>query len=175
MSVEKIKVKIKPTSPNFKNPVRSTEQAGAWDVFVTEVIKESDDCYVAKLGFKAEFSHDFKLMIAPRSSITKTKWNIQNTPGIGDADFRGEYSIRFRAFAQNISYRIIDVPMIDFHGNNYFENDREYFLSYPEFPYKVGDRCAQIYFQKRIDVRFLETEHLSETNRGEGAYGSTGK
>lgn len=175
MSVETITVNYKPVSPLFKLPVRSTDQAGAWDVFVTEVIKEDEDCYVAKLGFQVEFSPDFKMMFAPRSSITKTKWNIQNSPGIGDADFRGEYSVRFRAFPERIKYRIIDVPSVDYHGNKYFENEREYYLSYPEFPYKVGDRCAQIFFQRRIEVEFQESENLSETNRGTGAYGSTGK
>jgi dUTP pyrophosphatase len=159
MSVEKITVKYTPTTDLFKEPVRSTEQAGAWDVFVTEVVKESDDCYVAKLGFKAEFSSDYKLIIAPRSSITKTKWNIQNTPGIGDADFRGEYSIRFRAFPQGVLF------------NSRSEN---WELYYPEFPYKVGDRCAQIFFQKRVDAHFFQTEFLNQTQRGEGAYGSTG-
>jgi dUTP pyrophosphatase len=160
MSVEKINVNYTPTHLEFKVPVRSTEQAGAWDVFVTEVVKESDDCYLAKLGFKAEFSSDYKLIIAPRSSITKTKWNMQNTPGIGDPDFRGEYSVRFRAFPEGVRF------------NSRTEN---WELYYPEFTYKVGDRCAQIYFQKRVDAHFFETEFLNETQRGEGAYGSTGK
>ena len=175
MSVEKITVKYTPTSPVFQTPIRSTEQAGAWDVFVTEVVKESEDCYVAKLGFKAEFSSDYKLIIAPRSSITKTKWNIQNTPGIGDADFRGEYSIRFRAFPEGIKKEVYEELDRDDWGTEYIAEKKRLVLHYPDFPYKVGDRCAQIYFQKRVDAHFFQTEFLHETKRGEGAYGSTGK
>jgi len=162
MSVTTISVFLKKESPLFKEPIRATDHAGAWDVFATEIIKESDDCYVAKLGFSAEFHNDYKLMIAPRSGITRTKWNIQNTPGIGDADFRGEYSIRYRAFPEGIAF-------VNRAGGPAYE------LYYPEFPYKAGERIAQIYFQKRVEVKFMEISQLTETGRGSGAYGSTGK
>lgn len=162
-----IQVKFKKTSPEAKIPVKATEHAGAYDVFATEIIKESDDCYVVKLGFAVEFPQNYKLMIAPRSSITKTKWNIQNTPGIGDSDFRGEYSIRFRAFPEELEVLKDVWP--------WSETPKRYKLIYPEFPYKAGERCAQIYFQEILEVNFFETDFLNETKRGSGAYGSTGK
>jgi len=155
-----IQIKFKKVSELAKIPVKASENAGAFDVYATEIIKESDDCYLVKLGFILEFPENFKLVIAPRSSITKTKWNIQNTPGIGDADFRGEYSIRFRAFPE---------------GMCKISNGIGYSLYYPEFPYKVGDRVAQIYFQKIETVNWFETNNLKETKRGSGGYGSTGK
>jgi dUTP pyrophosphatase len=151
-----IQIKFKKVSELAKIPVKASENAGAFDVYATEIIKESDDCYLVKLGFILEFPENFKLMIAPRSSITKTKWNIQNTPGIGDADFRGEYSIRFRAFPE------------------YKDHSTDWFV-YPKFPYKVGERVAQIYFQKIEMVNWFETNNLKETKRGSGGYGSTGK
>ena len=44
-------------------------------------------------------------------------------------------------------------------------------------PYHVtnGDRIAQVIFQKIHDFQLVETEHLTETSRGEGGFGSTGK
>jgi dUTPase len=41
-------------------------------------------------------------------------------------------------------------------------------------PYAIGERCAQIYFEKVLDVKFEETTSLNETIRGEGGFGSTG-
>lgn len=38
-----------------------------------------------------------------------------------------------------------------------------------------GDRIAQIVFQKFEEVNFIKTENLSDTNRGDGGYGSTGR
>jgi dUTP pyrophosphatase len=158
-----LNVKFKKEHPDAQIPVKASKNAGAYDVVATEIIKESDDCYLVKLGFSVEFPPEYKLMISPRSSITKTKWNIQNSPGIGDADFRGEYSIRFRAFPDGLA------------SINKTRHFQEIGLKYPEFPYKVCDRVAQIYFQKVEQVHFFETQFLNETERGSGAYGSTGK
>lgn len=41
--------------------------------------------------------------------------------------------------------------------------------------YSVGERCGQIVFIKLPDVELVEAEELSETNRGAGGYGSSGK
>jgi dUTP pyrophosphatase len=41
--------------------------------------------------------------------------------------------------------------------------------------YNVGDRVAQMIIMPYPKVKFQEVEELSETERGEGGYGSTGK
>lgn len=43
------------------------------------------------------------------------------------------------------------------------------------FQIKKGDRIAQLIIEKCHTVDWLETEDLSETERGEGGYGHTGK
>lgn len=45
-----------------------------------------------------------------------------------------------------------------------------------DFPYKVGDRIAQILIRKRTKIEWQEVdklEDLGETDRGQGGYGST--
>jgi dUTP pyrophosphatase len=42
-------------------------------------------------------------------------------------------------------------------------------------PFEVGDRCAQIYFEKIQEWEIEEVDVLSDTIRGEGGFGSTGK
>jgi dUTP pyrophosphatase len=46
---------------------------------------------------------------------------------------------------------------------------------HPEQKYKVGDRVAQIVILPYPEIVFIESESLSETERGDGGYGSTGK
>lgn len=42
-------------------------------------------------------------------------------------------------------------------------------------PYQLGDRVAQLMVLPIPSVSFVEAEDLSETKRGEGSYGSTGR
>ena len=79
---------------------------------------------------------------------------MQNSPGLGDPDYRGEYQIRFRA-----------LPKQEVYSNR---------LVYPTIPYKIGERVGQIYIEKIIPIEFIEVENLSETNRGSGGFGHTG-
>jgi dUTP pyrophosphatase len=41
--------------------------------------------------------------------------------------------------------------------------------------YYVGDRVAQLIIVPYPTIEFVETETLSETQRGEGGFGSTGQ
>jgi dUTP pyrophosphatase len=40
---------------------------------------------------------------------------------------------------------------------------------------KAGDRIAQIRIERLVSTKFVEAEELSETARGTGGYGSTGR
>ncbi len=47
----------------------------------------------------------------------------------------------------------------------------------PEVPYQVqrGDRIAQLVIQRVESAEFVEVEHLSDSERGLGGFGSTGR
>lgn len=153
--MNKLKIKLKKLHPNAIIPKQATEFAGGWDVTATEIIQEADDFVICKLGFALELPIGYKLTLVPRSSLTKTKWILQNSPGLGDADYTGEYQYRFRA-----------LPLIE-------DLFVDYIIDYPEFPYKVGDRIGQVYLEEVIPMEFEEVDELSETERGEGGFGST--
>lgn len=152
--IKTMEVKIKKLHKDAVIPQRATKLSGCWDVVTTEIIQESNDFVICKLGFALELPQNMELVLVPRSGFTKTKWILQNSPGQGDPDYTGEYQYRFRA-----------IPV----GLDYFD----YFI-YPEFPYKVGDRIGQIYLREIIPIKFEEVEELSQTERGEGGFGSTG-
>lgn len=149
-----MKLKFKKLHKDAQIPKQGTEFSGGWDVTATSIETEGYDFAICKLGFALEIPNGYKLTLVPRSSLTKTKWILQNTPGLGDSDYRGEYQFRFRALPETVS--LISAN-----------------LMYPEFPFKEGDRIGQIYLEEVIPLEFEVVDELEESVRGEGGFGST--
>lgn len=81
----------------------------------------------------------------PRSSVWKTGMVLSNCEGTIDENYTGEVSAVF--------YHVM-----------------------PNMPrYKVGDRVCQIKLGFSYPMDFVEVDKLSETDRAEGGYGSSGK
>lgn len=130
-----------------KLPEKATDQS-EYDVFIRDIEYDSEkDIFICYLGFKTEFSDDYRGILVPRSSLTKKSWIMQNSPGTIDADYRGEWQMRLRNIGKYVEY----------------------------LPYSIGDRIGQIYFERKIQVTMIQVDELSETNRGDGGFGHTGK
>jgi len=153
-----MKVQIQKLHPDAQIPKRGSELAGGWDVTVTEIVEKEPGFIICKLGFALQPPVDHKVTLVPRSNLTGTSWYIPNSPGLGDPDYRGEYQIRFRATPTDFIFQPGVIRQ----------------MTYPEFPYKVGDRVAQMYIEQIILIEFEEVEELSETVRGAGGFGHTG-
>lgn len=143
--------------PNAKIPERMSELAGGWDIYCTEIITPSVDQVIYKVGFKLKPPINYKVTLVPRSSITNTKWVLQNSPGLGDPDFTGEYQFRFRSFPE-IKYDI-----------------KTPYLNYPEIPYKIGERIGQLYLEEIIPINFIIEDNFESTSRNPDGFGTTGK
>lgn len=101
---------------------------------------------VVPTGLRVEIPVGFEMQIRPRSGLAlKHGITLPNTPGTIDSDYRGP----------------LGVALINLG---------------PE-PYTIhhGDRIAQMIVAPVIQVQFQEVETLSETARGAGGFGSTGK
>jgi len=97
-------------------------------------------------GIKIEVPKEYEAQIRPRSGLAlKNSVTVLNTPGTIDHQYRG----------------IVGIILIN-HGKN-------------DFHIKKGERIAQMVFNKIESVDFNEVEELSETKRGDGGFGSTGK
>jgi dUTP pyrophosphatase len=161
-------VKIKKLVENAVIPKKATELAAGHDVVVTEINQESEDFVICKLGFALTPPKGYKVVLVPRSSLTKTKWVLQNSPGQGDEDYTGEYQFRFRCipsgFEPGYSNGII--------GPGYYSSPSK--VIYEPFPYTLGDRIGQMFIEPVIPIEFEEVTELSTTERNTGGYGSTG-
>jgi len=151
-----VKVKFKRFHENAQIPKQATDLAGGWDVVVTEIIQESDNFVICKLGFGLQPPSNYKVTLVPRSSLTKTNWIVQNSPGLGDPDYLLEYQYRFRC-----------IP------NGIYSNSPSCNLTYSKFPYVVGDRIGQIYIEEIIPIEFEEVDELTSNSNRVGGFGST--
>ncbi|MBC8111387.1 MAG: dUTP diphosphatase [Verrucomicrobia bacterium] len=96
-------------------------------------------------GLFMELPDGYEAQIRPRSGLAfKHGISLVNTPGTIDADYRGE----------------IKVLVIN--------------LSIEPFTIADGERIAQMVITKYEQAELLEVQTLTETNRGDGGFGSTG-
>jgi dUTP pyrophosphatase len=141
-----LKVKFKKLHADTKLPVKGSGDAACYDVYATSVKAEYGGKVTYGLGFSTEIPKGWKAIIVPRSNLTKHMWVILNSPAQIDSDYRGEWMIKMSSIGD----------------------------PFQPLPYAIGDRIAQIYFEKVVDVEFEEVEDLESSERGSGGFGSTG-
>lgn len=97
-------------------------------------------------GLFMEIPEGYEGQVRPRSGLAiKNGITVLNTPGTIDADYRGE----------------VKIILIN--------------LSDTDFVINSGERVAQIIFAKCEQMEVINVETLSETERGAGGFGHTGK
>jgi dUTP pyrophosphatase len=145
-----LKIKLQKVTEDARMPIKGSEQAAAYDVYAHSITETGGKVKVG-LGFKTEIPKGYKGIIVPRSNLTKFNWVLNNSFGVIDSDYRGEWMAIFTSI-----------------GNETFPSKNE------AFPYAVGDRVAQIYFEEVLPISFEVVPELESSERGEGGFGSTG-
>lgn len=141
--------------PHFDNslalPTYETKDAAGADIRAslenkTSLTIEPGQRVLIPTGLCFEIPSGFEVQVRPRSGLSlKTNLLVVNSPGTIDADYRGEVKVILGNFGQS---------------NEVIEH---------------GDRIAQIVFSPITQALFEVTDVLSETERGAGGFGSTGK
>jgi len=130
------------------------------------------DTYIYRTGLACEMEPGYALFCLPRSSNTKTEAYIPNSPGLVDpATYRGEIQFRFKN-RDGLKTNWIEDLFRD-RINIVHDEIESYALS--KAPYQVGDRIGQFVVVKVPQIEIEEVDTLSETERGTGGFGSTGK
>lgn len=164
MPTAKIKVVSGGTAPFKKN-----ESDSCWDLIARKVEWTDDNTVLVHLGVKIEPPPGYDVRLYPRSSFSEYDWILSNHVGIGDEDYRGEYMAVFKMLPKSLNW---DMIIKDAHFDEYEVIE---FFGTSDFPYKVGDRCIQMEIRKKDPVILEIVNELSETERGTGGFGSTGK
>ena len=148
-----MKVKIKKLNENAVIPFKTYEKDFCYDVVAVseEEIAPNVWKYGIGLAFQIERGglleeSDAKISIdfRPRSSVWKTGMVLSNCEGTIDELYTGEVSAVFYHVFPNMER------------------------------YKIGQRIGQIKIGTTIPIEFVVVDELSETERNDGGYGSTG-
>ncbi len=145
----KVKIKLKEGCEDLGIPRQLTPGSAAVDLraAIDKVITlNQNEPELVPTGLFMEIPQGYTMHITPRSGLAlKHAISIVNSPGIVDSDYRGEIGI--------ILINHSDEP----------------------FAIRRGDRIAQGSFVKIENSEFELVTELSETERGAGGYGHTGK
>lgn len=140
-----MKVKFKKLVEGAKAPYQGTVGSAGFDLTAIGIDDMENGYLRYHTGLAVEIPVGYVGLVFPRSSVFKTGMLLSNCVGVIDSDYRGEITAVFTI------------------GDDV---DTEY---------KVGDRICQLIIMPYPEIEFEETEELTETKRGIGGYGSTGR
>ena len=142
-------INIKKLNPNAIIPTRGSEYAAGYDLYAcSEIAIDIAPHSTVKVGtgLAVEIPHGYFGAIFARSGLaTKRGLRPANCVGVCDEDYRGEYIVALH-------------------------NDTDEFMSI-----EPHERIAQLIVMPYLSVEFNEVNELSDTERGSGGFGSTGK
>lgn len=152
-----MEVKIKKLHKDAVIPTYANNGDAGLDLTAVSAEIDKYGNIVYHFGLAFEIPEGYVGLVFPRSSICKKTLSLTNSVGVIDSSYRGEVTAKFKqANPFPISVKV----------------DRSILNN---LEYKVGDRVAQMIILPYPQIEFKEVDELSETERGEGGYGSTGK
>lgn len=142
-------VRIKKLNDAARIPTYGSEYSAGADLYActeTDIVIEPGETVVVKTGIAMEIPVGYAGFIYARSGLaTKEGLAPANKVGVVDADYRGEIMVAL---------------------HNHSKETRTV---------TAGERIAQMVIAPFLTAEFLPCEELSDTVRGEGGFGSTGK
>ena len=141
-----MQIKIKRLHNNAVVPKYAKTGDAGLDLVATEIINKDVFQITYGTGLAMEIPTGYVGLVFPRSSVRKYDLSLTNCVGVIDSGYRGELQATFR--------RHKGVASVD---------------------YEVGDKIAQMIIVPYPSIEFIETDELSETERGTGGFGSSGK
>jgi dUTP pyrophosphatase len=148
-------IKFKRLNPVAKLPIRATEGAACWDLFSLEDrwMSPTATRTVMRTGIGIELPPGYVGLLCSRSGLASLQGLfVVNSPGIIDADYRGELKVIMGLLDNNMVWPNFEPTCIP-----------------------AGTRIAQLLVLALPQLQAEEVTELSITERGEGGLGSTGQ
>ena len=139
-------VKVKKLDSNAVVPSYSKVGDAGMDLTITKEIENTSFSVSYGFGIAMEIPKGYVGLVFPRSSVRNQDLILSNCVGVIDSGYRGELQATFKK-TQGLD----------------------------SIKYKVGERGAQIIILPYPTIYMTEVPELSDTERGSGGFGSTGK
>ena len=147
--IDKMKVRIKKLNDNAVMPTKAHATDAGFDLYCTSTeVNWGTRKLTCHTGLAFEIPDGYVGIIFPRSSVSNKPLMMAYSVGVIDSGYRGEVTAKFNITGMNEIY-----------ANNY----------------QVGDKIAQMIIIPYPEIEFEETDSLSESDRGTGGYGTTGR
>ena len=179
-----MEIKIKKLNQKAVIPQKAHDNDAAYDLYaisngnikVLETKSKTNDkkgwrvLYIEyPIGLAIEPPVGYHIEIVSRSSVSNTDLILANCLAVGDQGYRGEYRLRFKIPAMAAQWvtaesEIEAIALFDMAFKN---------LGVLKF--SDGEKIAQMLIRKTEHMTIVEELDLTETQRGEGGFGSTGK
>lgn len=174
-------VKIKKLHPDAVIPKYATIGDAGLDLTAVSMNIDKSGMFIEYgTGLAIEIPQGYVGLLFPRSSVSKTSLILANHVGVIDSGYRGEIKFRFKD---------LDLTFFEYEPEIIQElrEDRAR-KELPELTgpdensiwipgvdaYEIGDRVGQLVIIPYPSIKLVEVDELSDTERGEGGYGSTG-
>ena len=153
-----MKVKIKKLYKDSVLPTKAHTTDAGYDMYAHSKSYDNDGNVVYGSGVAMEIPKGYVGLLFPRSSNAKKDLLLSDSVGVIDSGFRGEILFKFK-FA----------PISD-------TQEQELNLSFAYSKrYEIGERVGQIIIMPYPEIEFVEVDELSDSERGKGGYGSSGR
>jgi dUTP pyrophosphatase len=138
-------MRITAIHPDFIMPSKGSIGAGAFDVYMPIGGIANGNSQLIGLGFAAAVPTGYVALLLPRSSSgAKFGLALNNTCGVIDSDYRGEWMASIKTNS--------GIP----------------------YAWNAGDRLLQFILVPVATITLEQVDNLEETGRGLGGFGSTG-
>lgn len=142
-----MQVKIKRLHKDATIPAYSKPGDAGMDLTATSATKDQNGNVVYGTGLAIEIPYGYVGLIYPRSSNSKTDLYLTNHVGVIDSGYRGEIMFKYRSINGLLNSKV----------------------------YQLGDRVGQLIIMPYPQIELVESDELSDSERGDGGFGSTGK
>lgn len=141
-------VPVKKLHPNAVIPKYAKHGDAGLDLTAISINEDTSDQIVYGTGLAIQIPYGYVGLLFPRSSICNKTIHLSNSVGMLDSGYRGEIKFVFNHRAYTWEKRNL---------------------------YQVGDRIGQLLIIPYPHIELIETNDLLPSERGVGAFGSTGQ
>lgn len=169
--VSALESKLKILDERAEAPSRAHESDTGYDIKMIDVKKVDGDTIFFKTGISIEPPKGHYFEVYPRSSISKLPISLANSVGIIDSGYRGEILIPVRVHHQNVGFKtkresypngIVEI----------WESRPQSMLGLARLILMKKPKMFQLVLREKKSCAFKESA-LTETERGDGGFGST--
>lgn len=168
-----MEVKFKKLSDKAVMPSKAHPTDAGFDMVATKV-NITEDYVEYETGIAIQLPEGYCALLFPRSSNSKKDLLLANSVGLVDQGYIGELKFRFKRILMPVMQDVMIAPPTGDILKDAQNTRKVPGLAYrDDHIYKEGDKVGQLVIMPIPEITLVETDELTETDRGKNGFGST--